>query len=156
MRTHGVKGEVQIYPYSDYSEVFTEVSEVIVDNKIMKISSVRNKGKYFLLKFEGIDSVNDAENLGKCFIEVQRNALPDLPDNDSYYICDLEDLDVFDQNDNHLGTVSKINESAGHDILVVEGDKGEILIPVVKSHITKIDLDEKSIKVNILEGMIQE
>ena len=102
----GIKGEVKVYPYTDYLERFEELEELQADGDIVRIEKVRYKNEMVILKFEGIDDRNAAEVMRNKFLTIGKDELREL-DEDKYYIFDLIGLEAVDQEGHHLGTNSK-------------------------------------------------
>ena len=153
VNTFGIKGEVKIIPYTDDMGQFKKMEDIYVNNKVMKIENVRFHKNAVIIKLEGIDNMNDAENLRNATLEILRPK-KNLPTN-TYYITDLIGLDVYTDENNFLGKVKDIYNTGANDIYIVEtSNNKEILLPAIKEVIKKVDIENKKIIVHILKGLI--
>lgn len=153
VNTFGIKGEVKVIPYTDDIEQFKKIKNIYVNNDVMEIESVRYHKNTIILKFKGIDTMNDAENIRNSILKIQRTKKK-LPQN-TYYITDLIGLDVYTDEDKLLGKVKDIYNTGANDIYIVEtSENKEILLPAIKEVIKKVDIENKKIIVHILKGLI--
>ena len=107
-----------------------------------------------MLKFKGIDDINQAEALRNLYIKINRKDAVKLP-KDSYFIVDLLGLEVYTVQDQLLGTVYDIFPTGSNDVYVVKDELGkQILIPALKTVIKNIDIENKKIIVELPEGLI--
>jgi len=74
-------------------------------------------------------------------------------DSNSYYIFDLEGMDVFDSSNNNIGIVKRVEQYTANDVIVVESETEEVLIPAVKEFVVGIDIEAKKLKVNLPVGL---
>ena len=120
----------------------------------MKIQSVGYHKNQVIIKFEGINSVEEAENFRNAFILVDRNVLGELPEG-IYYIADLIGLDVYTESNEYLGKVDDIFETGSNDVYVVKDELGkQVLLPAIKDVIKNVDIENKLITVHLMEGLI--
>lgn len=156
--THGIRGEVKVYPITDDISRFDDLKEVVLDTGREHINLEIEGVKYFknqaILKFKGIDNINDVEKYkGKDILVTRENAV-ELKENE-YYITDLIGLSVITDENVKLGHVTDIMKTGANDVYVVEtNDKKEILLPAIKECILDIDLDKKLIKIHLMDGLI--
>lgn len=157
VNTHGIKGEVKILTDSDFTdERFKKGQLVKVKNKNEEfpftIASHRTHKNFHLLTFEGIQNINDIEHLKGCKIyQDQENESIELEENE-YYYYQIIGCTVFVQ-DEALGRVVDIMETGANDVWVVKGDK-EYLIPYIEDVVKLVDVDRKTIKIELLEGLL--
>jgi len=159
VNTQGLKGEVRVYPLTDYKERFEELEHVYLeDTKEIKleIEKVRYKNQLVVLKFKGLSNINDVEKLKNLYITIDENQIRELPD-DTYYIYDLIDSKVITEDDSHVGQLVDVIQNAAQDIYVIEHkvSKKKILLPAVKEYVKEINIEDKIIKVKLIEGMIE-
>ncbi|MGI6017217.1 MAG: ribosome maturation factor RimM [Marvinbryantia sp.] len=155
--THGVRGEVKVFPTTDdvirfkkLKEVFAETRQGKVPLKIVQVKFFKNM---VILKFDGIDNINDVEKYKGCPLLVTRDRAVKLAPGE-YFRCDLIGLSVFEENGEKLGTLTEILETGANDVYVVKTeDEKEVLIPNIKACIIKISLEENNMIVHLLEGM---
>lgn len=155
--THGVRGEVKVFPTTDdvirfkkLKEVFAETRQGKVPLKIVQVKFFKNM---VILKFDGIDNINDVEKYKGCPLLVTRDHAVKLAPGE-YFRCDLIGLSVLEENGEKLGTLTEILETGANDVYVVKTeDEKEVLIPNIKECIMKISLEENVMTVHLLEGM---
>ena len=155
VNTHGVKGEVRVLPSTDDVKRFGKLKEVKVENRTMttyEIETVRYHKNFVLLKFKGIDTMNEAELLKNSLLKIDRkDALP--LKKDEYYQCDLYGLRVVTDTGKDLGKLTDILMTGSNDVYVVRNEEKEILIPAIKQCILKVDLEVGEMLVHLLEGL---
>jgi 16S rRNA processing protein RimM len=157
-RTRGNKGEVLVDLYTDFPDRFDALEEVWLefdDGRKQKISlenSWEHKGRR-VLKFADVDSISSAEKLVGCWVQVPAEQSVQLPEG-TYFDHDLVGCSVEDVRGKHLGVVSGILRIAGNNLLVVEDSGSEHLIPAVESICTSISIEEKRIRVDPPEGLM--
>ncbi|MCR5823306.1 MAG: ribosome maturation factor RimM [Lachnospiraceae bacterium] len=158
--THGIHGEVKVYPTTEDLNRFDSLKQVFLDNgkelKELEVEGVKYFKGMAILKFKGIDNINDVERWKQCDLLVTReNAIP--LNEGEYYIYDIIGLPVFSDSDaeNSIGTLTEVLQTGANDVYVVKNkskDK-EILVPAIKDCKIKISLEEKKITVHLLPGM---
>lgn len=159
VNTQGLSGEVRIYPLTDYRERFEELEYIYLEDKTdtkLEIEKVRYKGQLAIVKFKGLNSVNDVEKLKNKYIVINKEDIRDLPE-DTYYIFDLVGSKVIDEDNALVGKLMDVIQNTAQDLYVIENDesKKRILIPAVREFIKEINIEEKIIKVKLIEGMIE-
>ena len=158
VNTFGIKGQVKVNPFTDDINRFDKLKKVYIKNKLknqeLEIEEVKYHKNMVLLKFKGIDKIEDAENLRNSYILIDRK--DQLPlDKDTYYIVDLLGLEVYTDENKLLGKLDDIFNTGSNDIYVVKDELGkQILLPAIKDVIKKIDIENKKIIVHILNGLI--
>ena len=154
VNTVGLKGEIRVYPYTDYKEKFEELPHVIIDGKTYAIENVRYVKAMALLKLSGVDSVDLAEKLKDQDVFILREDAPPLPE-DTFYVKDLIGLAVKDGAGLELGRIKEVIIGAAQDIYIVEKSHGEktFPIPAVSEFIKAIKPEEGYIVVELIEGL---
>ncbi|WP_242875956.1 ribosome maturation factor RimM [Cellulosilyticum sp. I15G10I2] len=157
VNTHGIKGELKIIPTTDDPKRFEKLKEVYIERKEMhpyKIESIRYHKNFVLMKFEGVNSLNDAELFKNASLKINREDSLPLK-NDEYYISDLYDLKVITQEGRLLGRLIDIIYTGSNDVYVVKNEETEkeLLIPAIKQVIKQVDLTERTMHVELLEGL---
>lgn len=156
--THGVKGEVKVYPTTDDLNRFDLLKDVILDTGKEKLSLSIEGVKYFknmaILKFKGYDNIDQIEKYkGMDLLVTRENAMP-LEENE-YYIVDLIDMEVFDENDNKLGVLTDVMQTGANDVYIIELKDGkELLLPNIDQCILNVDIEGRKMKVHVLEGLM--
>lgn len=146
----GLEGWVKVEPLSDFPERFARGARVYLagEEEPRQIQGVHEHKGQLRLKLRGVDSLEEAESHRAKYVEVPADQRPKL-ESDQYYTADLIGLDVIDAKAGLLGKVDSIIASPAQDLLQV----GEILIPVAKQFVKAIDLEQKSITVELIPGM---
>ena len=131
--THGIRGEVKVYPTTDDVHRFEELESVLLDTgkeyRELKIKSVKYFKQYAILKFKGIDNINDIEKYkGKSLFVTRENAQP--LGEDEYYIADLIGMEVYLEDGSHFGTLKDVMETGANDVYIIKTEEGkDVLIP---------------------------
>ena len=153
--THGLKGHLKVEPWCDGIETYEYLSSVYIDGNEYKIESVKPHKNIFLLKLHGIDDINDAEKFRSVVITADRDQLPPLPEG-TFYISDIIGLNVYD-NDKYIGVIYDWIETGRNNVYVIKREKGkDVLIPAIDEVIKKIDIENKTMSVKLMEGMVQD
>ncbi|GAA0078034.1 ribosome maturation factor RimM [Clostridium sp. CTA-5] len=143
INTHGIKGEVKVYPLTDDVKKFKKLKTVLINGEEREIQSVKFQKDRVILKIEGIDSMNDAETYKQKYIETPRNEQQPLEE-DTYYIVDLIGCNVYDTEGVELGKIFDVINTPNNDVYWIKEPK-ELLIPVLKDIVLSIDITEKKI-----------
>lgn len=156
--THGVRGEVKVFPTTDDSNRFKRLKEVILDTGKELITFEIEGVKFFknlvILKFKGIDNINDIEKYKQKSLYVTRENAVRLR-KDEYFIADLIGLEVVNEDKQTIGTMKDVIETGANDVYVIEMNDGkELLIPAIKQCILDVNLENKQIKVHVLDGLL--
>ena len=156
--THGIRGEVKVYPTTDDAERFLDLDYVMLDTgkeyRRLDIKNVRFFKNLVILKFKGIDNINDIEMYkGKDLLVTREDAVP--LEEGEYFIADLLDLDVYSDEDEKIGVLYDVMQTGANDVYVVKTEEGkEILLPAIDECILDIDLEESRMTVHIMEGLL--
>lgn len=158
VNAHGVEGAIKVYSYAESLSVFNPGDMILVKSpsdsseKFYRIKWSAPHSHFVLLMFEGIDSRSLADNLKGCELYIEKAFLPELEEN-TYYWEDIIGMSVYTADDIFLGRVESIIRTGSNDVYVVKDGKSEILVPAMESVVSKIDLDQKRMKVNLPEGL---
>ena len=158
VNTFGVKGMIKIVPYTDDISRFDDLKEIYVVQKSKKEKYVIEEIKYHknmvLAKLKGIDTMNDAELLKQASVQIERkDAIP--LEKDTYFIVDLIGLKVITDDDKELGNLVDIYNTGSNDIYVVKDELGkQVLLPAISDVIKKIDMENKTITVHLIKGLV--
>lgn len=158
VNTFGIKGFVKVNPFVDNISRYDELKKVYIKRnkelKELEVEEVKYHKNMVLLKFKGIDKVEDAETLRNSYLEVDRESAIELKEGE-YFIADLLGLNVFDDKCKQLGKLEDIFNTGSNDIYVVRTEEGkQLLLPAISEVIKEINLEENKIVVHILEGLI--
>ncbi len=157
-QTHGIKGEVKVFPTTDDANRFKKLKEVILDNGKerlnMTIEGVKFFKKYTILKFKGYDSINDIEKYKGARLLVARENAVKLK-KDEYFVADLIGLRVEADDGTTLGELKSVLETGANDVYVVSmADGKELLLPAIKDCILNIDMENSVITVHVMDGLM--
>lgn len=155
VNTHGVKGEVKIYPYTDDVSKFEDFEYLIVQNEKIIIESARVHKGMALIKFEGYDSIESVAAIMNQLVYISRD---DVEDNgEGHYIVDLIGSTVVDESDNIIGVLKDVLQNTAQDLYEIKrADNGKMLyVPVVDAFVKSIDIEAKKIVVHLIEGMME-
>lgn len=155
--THGVRGEVKVFPTTDDPQRFKKLKNVILDNgterRDLEITSVKFFKNLVILKFKGLDNINDVEKYKKADLLVTReNAVP--LEEGEYFIADLIGLKAASDEGEDLGTLTDVIQTGANDVYVFskEGVQ-DLLVPKIADCIKEVNLEEGTILVHLLPGL---
>lgn len=156
--THGVRGEVKVFPTTDDVKRFKRLKEVILDTGkeelTLEIEGVKFFKQFVILKFKGFDNINDIEKYKSKSLYVTRENAVKLR-KDEYFIADLQGLTVVDEADEVLGTLRDVMETGANDVYIIDLTDGrEVLIPAIKECILDVDMESGRMRVHMLEGLL--
>ena len=155
--THGIRGEVKVFPTTDDPNRFRKLKQVILDTGKeqleMEIASVKFFKNMVIVKFKGIDDINDVEKYRKAGIYVTReNAIP-LGENE-YFIADLIGLRVISDEEEELGVIDDVLQTGANDVYIVKKEQTpDLLIPAIKDCIKNVNIEEGTMIVHLLPGL---
>lgn len=157
VNTFGIKGFVKIYPYVDDIQRFDDLKNVYIKskniNQKLEIEQVKYQKNMVLVKFKGIETVEQAEKLRNAYVEIDRKDAIKLEEG-QYFIADLLGLEVFLDTGEKLGILDDIFNTGSKDIYVVKNELGkQFLLPYIDEVIKKIDLENGKIIVHLIEGL---
>lgn len=156
--THGIRGEVKVFPTTDDLKRFKKLKEAYIDFKgdriAIKIESVKFFKQFAILKFKDIDSINDVEKYKGMDILVDRqNAVP--LEKDEYFKADLLGIKAVSEDDKLSGILDDILETGANDVYVIKlSDGRELLLPAIKECILDVNCEEGILKFRLLEGLL--
>ena len=169
--THGVRGEVKVYPTTDDPARFKKLKKALLDTGGEKLELEVAQVKFFknmvIVKFKGIDNINDIEKYkGKGLFVTRSQAVK--CEKDEYFIADLIGMEVSTEDGQALGEVKDVLQTGANDVYVVQvqesspfahripGNRGELLLPAIKECILQIDMGRRAIQVRLMPGLLEE
>lgn len=158
--THGVRGEVKVYPTTDDPMRFKRLKEVILDTGkeqlTLEIEGVRFFKQLVILKFKGLDNINDVEKYRKASLLVPRRNAVRLK-KDEYFVADLIGLEALDEEGARVGVLKDVLETGANDVYVIAMEDGrELLLPAIKQCVLEVNVEEGFLRIHILEGLLDE
>jgi 16S rRNA processing protein RimM len=154
-RPHGIRGEIVMDLHTDFPERLKRGRKLLVseDHTSLTIQSVREHQKGVLIKFDGIDTPEDAGKFRNQWVYVKASDVPPLPEG-KLYQHELFGFKVVDENDNPLGELVEIIETGANNVYVVKDGSGrELLLPAIPSVILDVDAERRLMRVHLLEGL---
>lgn len=156
--THGVRGEVKVFPTTDDAERFLDIEYVLLDTgrelRRLNIQHVKFFKNLAILKFEGIDNINDIEMYKGRDLWIPREEAQELGE-DEYYVADLIGMDVLLENGEKFGVIRDVMETGANDVYVVERVNGEeILLPAIHDCILDVNVEENTMTVHLMKGLV--
>jgi 16S rRNA processing protein RimM len=152
-KPHGLAGEIYVVPISDDPRRFEPGSALIrADGSTVVVESARMHRNRLLVKFEGIDDRDAAEVL-RGDLYVSKDSLRALGE-DEYWDHDLVGAEIVTATGDHVGKVDAVRHGGAQDLLVASSPRGEVLIPMVKEIVTRVDAERGVITVDPPEGLL--
>ncbi len=158
--THGLKGEVNVFPTTEDPDRFKKLKKVTLttkrgENIELDVESARFFKKFVIVKFKQFNDINEVEKFRSCELTIDRkDALKLAPG--EYYCADLIGLNVEDENGNVLGKISDIIQTGANDVyeMTREGAEEKVYIPAIKDCVKQIDIDNKKIIIHVMDGLL--
>ncbi|MBU5482760.1 ribosome maturation factor RimM [Clostridium sp. MSJ-11] len=154
INTHGLKGELKVYPLTDDINRFKLLQNVYINNEEISIEWCKLQVDKVILKIKGVDSIEEAMKLKNQYLDVKREDAVELSEG-SYFIADLIGCTVYDDHNNNLGEVYDVIQTKNNDVYWVKGKK-ELLIPALKTIVVNINIEEKIIIIKPVEEWLSE
>lgn len=161
VNTHGVRGEIKIWPQTDFPDVrFRKGSRLLAyppekgEPIEVEVQSAREQNNLFYLKLTGFDNINDVEKFKGWELKVSGEDRVPLEEGE-YYVRDIVGCSVVTEEGETLGTIADILSPGANDVWVVKRPKGkELLLPVIDDVVLDVDTAGKTVKVRLMEGLL--
>ena len=155
--THGIRGEVKVFPTTDDPARFKKVKNVLLDTGRerleLEVQSVKFFKQFVIVKFRGIDNINDIEKYKGKSLLVPREDAVELGE-DEYYIADLMGMEVFTE-EGRFGVLKDVMETGANEVYIIDSDEhGEVLVPAIHDCILDVNIEEKVMKIRLLDGLV--
>lgn len=157
-QTHGIRGEVKVFPTTDDAGRFRELKHVMLDTGKetlpLEIENVKYFKQFVILKFKGYDNINDIERYKRCALLIERmDAVP--LEEDEYFIADMIGMKVLTDQGEEFGILKDVMGTGANDVYVIEHpSKGEVLVPAIKECILDVDIPGGHMKIHVMDGLI--
>ena len=156
--THGVHGEVKVFPTTDDVKRFKKLKKVILDtgrgHLELEVESVKFFKQFVILKFKGFDNINDIEKYKGKSLLVDREHAVRLRKNE-YFIADMIGLTVYTEDGTEFGTMREVLETGANDVYIIDSLKhGEVLVPAIKQCILDVDIEQRKMVIHLMEGLV--
>lgn len=155
-KPHGIKGALWVEPLTDFPDRFLQLRKAFIASKDQVFQAnvgVRSRRGRFILQIEGIATRTEAEKLVNAYVEVEEEHLAPLGRNE-FFLFQIIGSTVFTVDGQSVGTVKDVWKFPAHDLWVVKGERGEVLVPAVGSIVEKVDLEEKKIVIRPPAGLL--
>ena len=158
--THGIRGEAKVFPTTDNPGRFKKMKEVILDmgkeEEVLEIEGVKFFKNMVIVKFKGIDDINDMEKYkGKELYVTRENA--QRLGKDEYFIADLIGMEVVSDDGSVKGILKDVMQTGANDVYVIAlEDKRELLLPAIRECVLSISPERNEIRIHLLEGLLDE
>ncbi|MFN3850641.1 MAG: ribosome maturation factor RimM [Spirosomataceae bacterium] len=157
-KTHGLKGEMQIWLDVDVPEDYEDLDSVLLDIKgeliPHLIEKIQIRGTKSIVKFEEIDSIESAQRLVGADLYLPMDVLPTLEENQFYY-HEITDFQVIDEQKGALGIVKAVYTSHQQDLIAMEYQDVEVLIPINDDIVKSVNRDKKELYTNLPDGLLE-
>ena len=155
---HGVRGEVKVFPTTDDVKRFKKLKKVLLDTgkeKIeLEVQSTKSFKQFVILKFKEFDNINEIEKYRRCPLLVTREDAVKLEENE-YFIADMIGMEVFTEDGSSFGILKDVIETGANDVYEVEmADGKSLLLPAIKQCILNVDVENGTMQVHVLEGLL--
>ncbi len=161
VNTHGIKGEVRVISKTDFPEErYSKGSKLFLfmpnanEPIELVVASHRTHKNFDLLTFEGCDNINDVEKMKGGILKVHESQLGQLGE-DEYYFHQIIGCTVLTTTGEEIGEVKEILTPGANDVWVVKGKNGkDILIPYIEPVVKKVDIQDRVITIEPMEGLL--
>ncbi len=156
VNTHGVKGCIKCVPFTDDLERFDDLEYVYTekDDIKRKIKDVWYRKGTVYLTLENIDDMNTAETFKNSYISIFENQLRKLPE-DTYYLFELVVLTIYSSSGEYIGEISEIYQPGANDVYEIKNNNKTYLIPAVKEVVKEVNMKDRKIIINVIEGLLE-
>lgn len=156
--THGIRGEVKVYPTTDDVARFKKLKKCILETKqgemLLHVENCKFFKQFAILKFKEFNNINEVEQYKHCSLYVEREDAVKCEE-DEYYIADLVGCTVYNEDDSELGDLIDVIQTGANDVYVVRMESGkELMIPAIKECILSVSITERRVKVHLLKGLL--
>lgn len=156
--THGLAGEVKVFPTTDDPKRFKKLKKVLLDTgkgmRELEVVQVKFFKNLVILKFRGCDKIEDVMGFKGRELYVTRENAVKLKKNE-YFVADLIGMKVFLEDGSYLGTLDDVLQTGANDVYEVRMEDGrEVLIPAIRQCILDVDIEEEKMTVHLLEGLL--
>lgn len=158
INTHGVRGEIKVFPLTDDINRFGKLKFVYMKQADeftpYKVEGVKYLKNLVVLKLENLNEMNEAVKLIDSYLYIDRENAVKLS-KDTYFIADLIGMDVYTLNDEKLGSITMVFATGSNDVYEIKKNDGKtFLIPAIKDVVKEVDLEKRKMRVELLEGLL--
>jgi len=162
-QTHGIKGEVKVFPLTDDISRFKNMKNLLLDGGRdgyinLEVENVRQQKNLVILKFKGIDNINDIEKYKGHGLFVTKENRVELKE-DEYFIADLIGVSVYLDTDENtvFGEITDVLQTGANDVYEITMSSNKtVLVPAIKDCIKSVDMESKKMIIHLLDGLLGE
>lgn len=156
--THGIHGEVKVFPTTNDVNRFKQLKQVYLDTgreqMPLEIEHVKFFKQFAILKFKGIDNINDIERYRGKSLLIDREDAVELEE-DEYFIADMLGMEVYTEDGSLFGSLKDVMETGANDVYVIDTkEHGEVLVPAIRDCILDVDVEADRMTIHLMEGLI--
>ena len=157
--THGLAGEVKVFPTTDDPKRFKKLKQVLLDTGKdmlpLEVEHVKFFKNMVILKFKSYDRIEDIMGFkGKNLYVTRENAV--RLKKDEYFIADLIGMKVYTEDEAYLGELTEVITTGANDVYTVHMENGkDVLIPAIGQCILNVDVEHETMQVHLLEGLLE-
>lgn len=157
--THGVHGEVKIYPTTDDPRRFLKLEEVLLDTPkgymTLQVEKVRFFKQMVIAKFKDYDTIESIQMYRNRGLYVPREQAVPLGE-DEYYVADLLGMEVYLEDGELFGKLRDVMQTAANDVYVIASvNHGEVLVPAIADCIKEVSAEENRMVISLLDGLVE-
>ncbi len=159
VNTHGLKGMLKVYPYTNSAENFEHFNTLYADDQLtvqLNISQVKFQKNMVLIKFKEYNHINEVMHLKNTFLYAKKSDVDQQMAADEYYVDDLIGLTVVDNSGKQLGVVEAFRDGAKQIILEINHAGYIWYLPFVDAFVEQVDQDQRQLHVSLIEGIYSE
>lgn len=151
--THGVRGDIKVYPHTNVEDMFGKLKKIYIGEDEFKILSVKYTKGCPVLNIDGLNTVEEAQELIGKPVYADESDLPKLEE-DSFYLKDIIGCTAVDEQEEEIGKITDVIFTGANDVYEITAyDERKILVPAVKEFILNVNIADKKITVKLIEGM---
>lgn len=156
--THGIRGEVKVFPTTDDVNRFKKLKKTILDTGKehieLNVASVKFFKNLVILKFKEFDNINDIEKYKGCDLLVTREHAVKLEEGE-YFIADILGADVYLEDGTEFGTLKDVIQTGANDVYeIITKDGKEVLVPSIPQCILERNIEEKKVVIHLMKGLM--
>jgi 16S rRNA processing protein RimM len=155
--THGIAGEVKVFPTTDDVKRFKKLKEVILEpereNLLLHVTGVKYAKNMVILRFAEFSSINDVERFRRKGLYVTREHAVKLGTNE-FFIADLIGMKVVTDEGETLGVLKDVIQTGANDVYTVDYEGRELLLPAIRECIRSVDVENRCMIVHLMPGLM--
>ena len=156
--THGIRGEVKVFPTTDDPGRFRDLKQVTLvakrERRTLEMEKVRFFKQFVIVKFKGIDNINDIEPYRGAELWIDREQAVPLEEGE-YFIADLVGLAVMTDEGERLGSLKEVIRTGANDVYEVLMENGKtVLLPVIPECVLDVDMEKGEVLVHVMDGLL--